>query len=285
MLRGAALLGVFVENAQHFFAPTYRALVARAGAGFADHAGALADPDRAREQDLRALRAALRLWHRAADGAHGPGLRRAARLAHGHPVPDRHVPPGAALVGRHPRRPTRCSVCCCCPFRARSLRTLARAAALALAAPTLALAAIRRRPASAGEAASARVAADVVAFGYPLRQALFAFAMFLLGLAAARARGQADDPLPALLRGLPWLLGARSSRQPRARRAGRSLRRVDRLVDGGVGRGAGRARRAGARARLRRRCCARSSARAGSARSRRSQPPVASRSRTTCCSR
>ena len=38
--------------------------------------------------------------------------------------------------------------------------------------------------------ASARVAADVVAFGYPLRQALFAFAMFLLGLAAARARGR-----------------------------------------------------------------------------------------------
>ena len=38
VLRGAALLGVLVENAQHFFSPSYRELVALPGARLADQA-------------------------------------------------------------------------------------------------------------------------------------------------------------------------------------------------------------------------------------------------------
>ena len=65
VLRGVALLGVFVENAQHFFSPTYRELVARPGAGLADHA-ALWLIQIAFENKIYALFAlSVRLWHRA----------------------------------------------------------------------------------------------------------------------------------------------------------------------------------------------------------------------------
>jgi uncharacterized protein len=89
------------------------------------------------------------------------------------------------------------------PFRRLPMRTLGRAAALALAVPTLGLAGLM----AAGAGASARVAEVVAGADYPVRQALFAFAMFLLGLAAARTRGEAADPARALERRLPALLG------------------------------------------------------------------------------
>jgi uncharacterized protein len=88
------------------------------------------------------------------------------------------------------------------PFRSRSRRTVERAAWLALATPTLVLAAL----VAIGGGASARASETALAVGYPARQALFAFAMFLFGLAAGRAREQADDPVPVLLRRLPHLL-------------------------------------------------------------------------------
>ena len=89
------------------------------------------------------------------------------------------------------------------PFRRLATRTLARASALALAAPTLGLAALM----ATGAGANARAAESVLAAGYPARQALFAFAMFLLGLAAGRAGGEAGDPARAFERRLPALLG------------------------------------------------------------------------------
>lgn len=88
------------------------------------------------------------------------------------------------------------------PFRSRSKRTVERAAWLALATPTLVLAELM----ASGAGASARAAEMALSVGYPARQAFFAFAMFLLGLAAGRARGEADDPIPVLLRRLPLLL-------------------------------------------------------------------------------
>lgn len=88
------------------------------------------------------------------------------------------------------------------PLRSRPPRTVEGAAWLALATPTLALAAL----VAIGTGASARAAETALAVGYPARQALFAFAMFLLGLAAGRARGEANDPIPVLLRRLPLLL-------------------------------------------------------------------------------
>ena len=93
------------------------------------------------------------------------------------------------------------------PFRARSTRVLERAATLALATPTLALAALAAWAIwlAPGAAVSARVAATVAELGYPARQALFAFAMFLLGLAAGRARGEQGDPVRVLRRHLPLL--------------------------------------------------------------------------------
>ena len=47
------------------------------------------------------------------------------------------------------------------------------------------------------------MAAIVGELGYPARQAFFAFAMFLLGLAAGRARGEEGDPMRVLRRHLP----------------------------------------------------------------------------------
>ena len=85
------------------------------------------------------------------------------------------------------------------PFRRLPARTLVRAAALVLAVPPLGLAALLA--ADAGRAAE-----SVLAAGYPARQALFAFAMFLLGMAAGRGRGQAGDPARAIERRLPALL-------------------------------------------------------------------------------
>jgi uncharacterized protein len=91
-------------------------------------------------------------------------------------------------------------------FRARRARVLVRAAGLVLATPTLALTALVGwaswlAPAAAG----ARVALLVSELRYPMRQAFFAFAMLLLGFAAGRARGEADDPLLGLRRQLPLL--------------------------------------------------------------------------------
>ena len=93
------------------------------------------------------------------------------------------------------------------PFRARPMRVLERAAWLALATPTLALAAVTALASwqVMGAAAGARAAVTVVEIGYPVRQFLLAFAMFLLGLAAGRARGEVGDPVRVLLRHLPLL--------------------------------------------------------------------------------
>jgi uncharacterized protein len=88
------------------------------------------------------------------------------------------------------------------PFRALPARTLARGAALVLAAPTLVLAAL----VAAGAGASPQTAETVLAAGYPVRQACLAFAMFLLGLWAGRSRGAAGDPLTVLQRRLPAML-------------------------------------------------------------------------------
>ena len=207
VLRGVALLGVFVENAQHFFSPTYRALVARPGSGLADHA-ALWLIQIAFENKIYALFALLFGYGIALQMARtGPRfvalhLSRMAILFligvfHLTLLWSGDILATYALLG-----------VLLLPFRARATRVLVRTAGVALAAPTLALAAITAAaPALAtGAIANARVAAAVVEFGYPVRQALFAFAMFLLGLAAARARGQPDDPLPALRRRLPVLL-------------------------------------------------------------------------------
>ena len=92
------------------------------------------------------------------------------------------------------------------PFRARPTRVLERAAWLALATPTLALASLTVWEAwlAPGAGASARVEEVVGGIGYPARQACFAFAMFLLGLAAGRARGEGDS-VRWLLRRLPLL--------------------------------------------------------------------------------
>ncbi len=201
-----ALLGVFVENAQHFFKPTYRELVARPGAGLADHA-ALWLIQIAFENKIYALFALLFGYGIALQMARtGPRfvalhLWRMAILfligvSHLSLLWSGDILATYALLG-----------VLLLPFRARATRMLVGAAGVALAAPTLALAAITAAaPALAtGAIASARVAAAVVEFGYPVRQALFAFAMFLLGLAAARARGRADDPVPALRRRLPVL--------------------------------------------------------------------------------
>jgi uncharacterized protein len=205
VLRGAALLGVFVENAQHFFAPTYRASVAQPAAGFADHA-TLWLIQIVLEHKLYALFALLFGYGIALQMARaGPGFvalhvwRMGGLLLigmfHEALLWSGDILATYALLGL-----------LLLPFHGLPLRTLVFTAAFALAAPTLALAALTvATPVFAAGAERARVAADVVAFGYPLRQALFAFAMFLLGLAAARARGQADDPLPALRRALPWL--------------------------------------------------------------------------------
>ena len=169
------------------------------------------------------------------------------------------------------------------PFSARATRVLVRTAGVALAAPTLALAAITAAaPALAtGAIANARAAAAVVEFGYPVRQALFAFAMFLLGLAAARARGQPDDPLPALRRRLPVLLAVGLAGSfafvALVDLSGASIVSWTAvLAEACVAIPAGPALAlayAGG-------CSARSSARVGGARSRRSPPPAASRSRT-----
>lgn len=94
------------------------------------------------------------------------------------------------------------------PFRARPARTLVRAALVTLALPTLALAGIELATAAfaQGAAQRLRVASVVTEAGYPARQACFAFAMFLLGLAAARERSVLDAAQRALQRRLPLLL-------------------------------------------------------------------------------
>jgi uncharacterized protein len=200
VLRGAALLGVFVENAQHFFAPTHRQLVALPGAGLADHA-ALWLIEVACENKVYALFAllfgygialqmartgarftALHLWRM--------GILFLIGVFHQTYLWSGDILATYALLG-----------VLLLPFRRLATRTLARAAGLALAAPALGLAALL------ATGAGAPGSETVLAAGYPARQACFAFAMFLLGLAAGRARGAAADPARALGRWLPALLG------------------------------------------------------------------------------
>jgi uncharacterized protein len=200
-LRGAALLGVFVENAQHFFSPSYQEMVARPGAGLADHA-ALWLIQVACENKVYALFALLfgygialqmaRLGPRAT-GLHlwRMGILFLIGIFHQAYLWSGDILATYALLG-----------VLLLPFRSRSKRTVEGAAWLALATPTLALAALL----AVGSGAGPRAAETALAIGYPARQALFAFAMFLLGLAAGRARGGADDPIPVLLRRLPLLL-------------------------------------------------------------------------------
>jgi uncharacterized protein len=94
-------------------------------------------------------------------------------------------------------------------FQARPARDLERAAGVAFALPTLALAALTAlAPGLAGgEGGRARLALSVVEFGYPVRQACYAFAMFLLGLAAGRDPGAGERAREALRRRLSLLLG------------------------------------------------------------------------------
>ncbi len=201
VLRGAALLGVFVENAQHFFSPTYRELVARPAAGFSDHA-ALWLIQIALENKIYALFALLFGYGIALQMARtGPrfvalhlwrmGILFLIGLFHQLLLWSGDILATYAVLG-----------VVLLPFRTCAARVLARTAVAALAAPTLVLAAIT--VAASGDVVAAvantRVAAEVVEFGYSARQASFAFAMFLLGLVAARSRGQADDPMPALRR-------------------------------------------------------------------------------------
>ena len=206
-LRGAALLGVFVENAQHFFSPTYRELVARPGAGLADST-ALWLIQIFCENKVYALFALLFGYGIALQMARtGPrfvalhvwrmailfliGLFHQALLWSGD-ILATYAILGLLLL----------------PLRERATRVLEGAACVALATPTLVLAAITAAaPALAsGVLASAGVTTAFVEFSYPGRQALFAFAMFLLGLVAGRARGRADDPVRALRRHLPVLM-------------------------------------------------------------------------------
>jgi uncharacterized protein len=201
-----ALLGVFVENAQHFFSPTYHELVARPAAGLADHA-ALWLIQAACENKVYALFALLFGYGIALQMARtGPRfvalhLWRMSILFligffHQTYLWSGDILATYALLGM-----------LLLVFRARPARVLERATMLALAVPTLALAAATAWASwlAPGAVVSARTAATVVGLGYPARQAFFAFAMFLLGLAAGRARGEAGDPMLALRRHLPLL--------------------------------------------------------------------------------
>ena len=154
-------------------------------------------------------------------------------------------------------------------FRARSTRVLERAP-LARAGDADARARRRHRLGVLARSRAPRraLAATVVELGYPARQALFAFAMFLLGLAAGRARGRGRRPRAGAAPPSRAAVGGGNRGQPRVRRARRSLGRVDRVVDRGAGRGADRGRGAGARARLRRAAAARARAPALAARAR-----------------
>ena len=200
-MRGAALLGVFVENAQHFFSPTYRELVARPGAGLADPA-ALWLIQVACENKVYALFALLFGYGIALQTARlGPratalhlwrmGILFLIGVFHQTYLWSGDILATYAVLG-----------VLLLPFRARSKRSVERAAGFALATPTLAFAAL----VAAGAGESARASETAAAVGYSARQAFFSFAMFLLGLAAGRARGRADDPVPALLRRFPLLL-------------------------------------------------------------------------------
>lgn len=96
------------------------------------------------------------------------------------------------------------------PFQARPVRVLVRAALAALALPTIALAtvAVATLLLAHGAAERLSVATVVTEFGYPARQACFAFAMFLLGLAAGRERAASESAVRVLQRRLPLLLAA-----------------------------------------------------------------------------
>jgi uncharacterized protein len=198
VLRGAALLGVFVENAQHFFRPPYSEMVARPGAGFADHAAfwliqvvcehkvyalfalLFGYGIALQAQRVGARATALHVWRM--------GILFLIGLFHQVLLWSGDILATYALLG-----------VLLLPFRARSTRALARAAALVLALPTLALTAA---------AASGGGAPELLAeLRYPARQACFAFAMLLLGFAAGRARGGEGDPLRALRGQLPLLAG------------------------------------------------------------------------------
>ncbi len=202
-MRGAALLGVFVENAQHFFSPSYQELVARPAAGLADHA-ALWLIQVACENKVYALFALLFGYGVALQMARmGPrsttlhlwrmGILFLLGVCHQAYLWPGDILATYAVLG-----------VLLLPFRDAPPRTVERAAWLALATPTIVLAAL----VASGAGASARAVEAAVVVGYPSRQALLAFAMFLLGLAAGRARGEADDPVPVLLRRLPLLLAA-----------------------------------------------------------------------------
>jgi uncharacterized protein len=193
------LLGVFVENAQHFVVPPYAELVARSGAGAGDHA-ALWLIQVACENKVYALFALLFGYgialQMARSGPRFVGLHlwRMGILFLIGVFHQAYLWPGDilatyALLG-----------VLLLVFRARSTRALAWAAALALATPTLALAVVI--------AADAGAAATVAEIRYPARQALFAFAMFLLGLAAGRTRGEAGDLVRVLRQHLPLLLAS-----------------------------------------------------------------------------
>jgi uncharacterized protein len=193
VLRGAALLGVFVENAQHFFAPTYRAQLALPGAGFVDDASVwliqvlLENKVYTLFSLLFGLGVALQIAKSGerfgALHARRMGVLLAIGILHQAYLWSGDILATYALLGF-----------LLAALRGQPRARLERIAALALATPTLLLAAVTA--ASAGHATQ-RVALAAVEWGYPLRQACFALAMFLLGLAWGRdaAPGRLSLPL------------------------------------------------------------------------------------------
>jgi uncharacterized protein len=207
-LRGAALLGVLVENLQHFASPTYAELVAGASATAWDRLGLAAIRLLCDNkvyllfaflfgygialQMLRDARAgagfvALHLWRMALLLLIGVGN----LLLWSGDILSTYAVLGALLL----------------PLRRRSDAALLRTAGACLLLPGLALSGAAAAAALHPEARAALGAAAAEAI-YPGRQTCFAFARFALGLSAGRRRLLSDPGfLERAARALPWALG------------------------------------------------------------------------------
>ena len=207
-LRGAALFGVLFENLQHFASPSYAELVAGPSATEWDRLGLgairlLCDNKvyllfaflfgyGVALQMLRDARAgagfvALHLWRMALLFLIGVGN----LLLWSGDILTTYAALGCLLL----------------PLRRRSDAALGRIAGALLLLPGLALAAAAVA-AALDPAARASLGAAAAEAIYPARQSCFAFAMFVLGLAAGRRRLLSDGAsLERAARALPWAFG------------------------------------------------------------------------------
>lgn len=199
VLRGVALLGVLLENLQHFVEPSYEATALGPQGTGLDAAGLwlirFACDNKVyllfsflfglgfalqmrRAEEAGAGFAALHLWRMVVLFLIG--------LAHGL-LWDGDILTTYAILG-----------VALLPLRSAPERLLAGIAALGLAAPSLLVATL-------AVGADSRVFAEVVGSPlYPLRQTSFAFAAFAAGLAAGRG-GLLADPARFTRRTRPWL--------------------------------------------------------------------------------